>query len=695
MPLIRQFWLARKPKKKVALEPIIDREAKRVDFRVVQGNDVSGDPALGTISRGDARCLLCGQVVKAAQVHEIGRAGDMSARMIAGVLAPDGGGGGGKSYRAVSNSDVDIFRVATAKAEELYSQSLNGLPAIPDEPLAYHPQYMNVREYSLDEWGKLFNERQLLALTTLARLAGVAYTEMLSRHLDTDYATATATYLGLAIDRQATRTSMNSFWDAGGEKVQQLFARQALPMVWEFVESAPLQKPSGGFSTNLETTIDAIRQQSFPALLSKALRHDAGRDRASTFKYIVTDPPYYDAINYANLSDFFYVWLKRSAGHLHPDLLAMPVTPKREQTVMNVYADGAGPKENHEERARQRYVDGMAKAFRAMAASLEPDGLTGVVFAHSSPDAWATLIEGLLDAGLVPNVSWPIDTEMQTGLKVVGQARLKTSVWMACRKRPAVAGEAFLGDVIEEMRPVIRERLLYFWSQGIRGADFFISAIGPGLSVFGRHQRVLRPDGAEVSVREFLDIVRRESTAVALEQVLQGTDLGAVDPLTQQYVTWVWSYSRAPLDAGEALALCLATGAPFDELTREHSIAVATKQGSKKVVKLRSIAERAREDEQLGEGASARPAALIDELQRAAWLWGQNQQSALGRYRNARGESRWAALQTLGQAVAACLPDGDEDRRIILGLLSSTVRGSAPTPATQSFFPVEETDGTD
>ena len=136
--------------------------------------------------------------------------------------------------------------------------------------------------------------------------------------------------------------------------------------------------------------------------------------------------------------------------------------------------------------------------------------------------------------------------------------------------------------------PVIRERLLYFWSKGIRGADFFISAIGPALSVFGRHARVLRPDGSEVSVRDFLDIVRRESTAVALEQVLHGADLGEVDPVTQQYVTWVWSYSRAPLDAGEAIALCLATGASYDEVTRAHSIASEAREKSKKVVKLRA-----------------------------------------------------------------------------------------------------------
>ena len=363
---------------------------------------------------------------------------------------------------------------------------------------------------------------------------------------------------------------------------------------------------------------------------------------------------------------------------------------------MNVYADGPTRGRVKREPALRRYVDGIAKAFEAMAACLEVGGLTGVVFAHTSPDAWSTLIDGLLGAGLIPDASWPIDTEMETKTMGQGQARLRTSVWMACRKRDQEADEAFLGDVLKEMRPVVRERLLFFWGQGIRGADFFISAIGPALSVFGRHRRVLQPDGAEVSVREFLDIVRRESTVVALEQVLRGADLGVVDPITRQYVTWVWSYSRAPLDSGEALALCLATGASFDDLTRDHSIAVTARERSKKVVKLRTTAERARQDDDLGVGTPARPAPLIDELQRAAWLWGQNQNARLGEYRGAIGESRWTALLTLGQAVAECLPDGDEDRRIILGLLGATVRGVEPAPATRQLaFSMGDPDGAD
>ena len=570
------------------------------------------------------------------------------------------------------------YEAAAKRLAAIQTSHRGDLRLVPDEPVIDYPRSSSYNSYGLDEWGKSFNVRQLLALTTFARLVKEAHAEMIKGDFDPQYARAVATYLGLAVDRQATRTSVGSFWDAGGETVQQLFARQSLAIVWDFVESTPLQMASGGFSTNIKTLTDAVVQQTIatPALV---LARDARHGSNARHGFIVTDPPYYDSVNYAVLSDFFYVWLKRSIGFLYPDLLALPLTPKREQTVMNIYANGRAGGRNRREAARQQYVDSMAEAFLAMAQSLEADGLTGVVFAHTNPDAWSTLIEGLLGACLAPDASWPIDTETPAGLKAVGKATLKTSVWMVCRKREGTAGDAFLSDVMAEMRPVIRERLLYFWSQGIRGADFFISAIGPALSVFGRHARVLRPDGSVVSVREFLEIVRRESTAVALEQVLHGADLGAVDPVTQQYVTWVWSYSRAPLDTGEAIALCLATGASYDEVTRPQSIASEAREKSKKVVKLRTIRERAMDDDDLGSGAPARPVPLVDQLQHAAWLWSQNLTDRLSLYRGELGETRWTALRTLGQAVAECLPDGDEDRRIILGLLGSSVMAT-PAP---------------
>ena len=675
MPLIRQYWLARKPNKRVALKPIIDRDNNRVDFEVVEGKDVTGNPAQATTSRGDTKCLLCGQTVKADYVHESGRKGQMGARPTAVVISIEGEPG--KRYREPIESDAETFLSARKRLSELSSTTPDGLSTVPNEPLAYHPQYMLVREYGIDEWGKLFNARQLLSLTTFAKLVGEAHSEMLKEGLDAEYAGAVATYLGLSFDKLPDYNSTISTWHNTREGIGHTFTRQALPMVWDYCEANPLSGSTGNFGRAINWVAMTLDCAGSPA---QVVARDARKPADTGFKAVVTDPPYYDAINYADISDFFYVWLKRSVGPLYPDLLGLPLTPKRDQVVMNVYgSNGSSLGTNRREDARQRYVDGMAQSFAAMGQSLVTDGLIGIVFAHSHPDAWATLIEGLLGSGLIPDASWPIDTELQNKISAGNRANLKTSVWMACRKREGEAGDAFLSDVMKEMRPVIRERLLYFWSKGIRGADFFISAIGPALSVFGRHGRVLRPDGTEVSVREFLDIVRRESTAVALEQVLHGADLGSVDSVTRQYVTWVWSYSRAPLDAGEAIALCLATGASYDEFTRPHSIAAEAREKSKKVVKLRTVRERAMDDEDLGAGAPARPTPLIDQLQHAAWLWSQNLTDRLAVYRGELGETRWPALRTLGQAVAECLPDGDEDRRIILGLLGSSVMAT-PAP---------------
>ncbi len=674
MPLIRQYWLARKPKKRVALKPNIDQDNNRVDFEVVEGADVTGNPAQATTSRGDTRCLLCEQVVKGADVRRLSTQGKMGATMTAVVLESKGSG---KFYREDSDDDQETFHRTVARiAERLASH--NGDPSLlPDEPMSKGPETVAGRGYGIETFAEIFSSRQLLALTTFARLVGESHMQMLREGLDTEYAKAVATYLGMGVDKLADYNATVSRWGNEVESSHNALARQALPMVWDYSEVNPIGAAGGSWTSLLSGLVRALNAAIVGEWRGEVRQVGAAHSR-TTCRAVLTDPPYYDAINYADLSDFFYVWLKRSIGFLYPDLLGLPLTPKREQIVMNVYASRDKRGKNRKEAARQHYVDGMAQAFQSMSQSLEIGGLTGVVFAHTDPDAWSTLIEGLLGAGLVPNASWPIDTELQNKVAGLGQARLATSVWMACRKREGEARDAFLSDVMDDMRPVIRERLLYFWSKGIRGADFFISAIGPALSVFGRHARVLRPDGSEVSVRDFLDIVRRESTAVALEQVLQGADLGMVDPITRQYVTWVWSYSRAPLDAGEAIALCLATGAAYDDMTRPQSIASEAREKSKKVVKLRTIRRRAADDEDLGYGSPARPAPLIDRLQRAAWLWGQNMTDRLALYRGEVGETRWSALRTLGQAVAECLPDGDEDRRIILGLLGSGVMAAPP-----------------
>ena len=290
--LIRQYWLARKDKKKVALEPVIDRKNNRVEFRVVEGPNVTGNPAEATTSRGDTRCLLCGQTVKAADVRKQGRQGNLSAVLTAVVLNASGGERG-KSYRADTIADASAYARAAERLTVVEEAHTGDLSLAPDEPVTDDPRNIWCYSYGLDEWGKLFNARQLLALTTFARLVGDAHARMLNEGLDPDYAKAVATYLGLAVDRQATRTSTGSFWDAGGETVQQLLARQALPMVWDYVESAPLEEVSGGFLTNIGTVADAVAQQTLASNPATVLARDARVIGDDGHDLVVTDPPYY------------------------------------------------------------------------------------------------------------------------------------------------------------------------------------------------------------------------------------------------------------------------------------------------------------------------------------------------------------------------------------------------------------------
>ena len=666
MPLIRQYWLARRTKNDAALVPIVDDQERTVDFRIARGPEVKGNPGMASSTRGDAACIACHQVTTARTIRGIARNDGLSARMTAVVFEEKGRPG--KRYQQDRREDRIAYEMASKQLQLQSNVFLGGYTPVPDEPI--HPDTLGLRidAYGLDEWGKLFNDRQLLTLTTFSRLVGEAYAAMLKGGSDAEFAKAVATYLGLVVDKAADfGSTLCILNNVGGRGVVHTYGRQILSMVWDYAESNPFCNDGAGWRSYLRRTVNAIEEISFdkPAVVRQA---DAARSVRRGFDAIVTDPPYYNAIDYAGLSDFFYVWLKRSIGSLHPDLLALPLTPKKEQAIM--------ASESDDDSRRRHYLSVTEASFRKSVGALVEHGTLGIVFAHSDPEAWSALVSSLLNAHLLPDASWPIDTEREGRISASSRANLQTSVWMDCLVRNKIS-DAFLSDVMSDVRVVIRERLLYFWSKGIRGADFFISAIGPALSVFGRHSRVLRPDGSEVSVRDFLDIVRRESTTVALEQVLGGADLGSIDPVTRQYVTWVWSYSKAPLDAGEAIALCLATGASYDDTTRNGSIAGEGRERSKKVVRLRTIRQRALENEDLGYGTAARPAPLIDQLHYAAWLWGENLTDRLGAYRGDLGESRWTALRTLGQAVAECLPDGDEDRRIILGLLGSSVMGVA------------------
>jgi len=377
------------------------------------------------------------------------------------------------------------------------------------------------------------------------------------------------------------------------------------------------------------------------------------------FDAVLTDPPYYDNVNYSALSDFFYVWLKRTVGNLYPELFATPLTPKVDEIVADPYRQG-GPDE-----AARFFEERITQAFREIHRVLKPDGIAVIVFAHKTTAAWESIISALWRAGLYMTASWPIHTEMQARLNAQETASLASSIYMVCRKRVTEEIGDF-GEVQEEIRRKLAEKLPEFWRQGLQGADFFMSAIGPAVEAFGKYAKVVKLSGEEVSVRELLDFARRVTAEFAVQRILENGNLGAVDPETQFYLLWRWSYGQKSLEFDEARKLAQARGVDLELLARKGL--ARTQRG---ITRLLSPQERERWPE--------RPQTMIDALQLAAILWKRGEEKALDELL-ANTYGHLEAFWQVAQAVAETLPEGNEERRLLHGLLGhrKTLRLEGP-----------------
>ncbi|WP_027892739.1 DUF1156 domain-containing protein [Calidithermus chliarophilus] len=666
VPLVRQWWLAKKDKKRIALRPKVDAEAKTVSFEVVEVGRGEEWPDKGTIERGNATCLVCGTAIPSSETQNQARAGKWGERLLAVVLSDKGESG--KVYRAPTSNDEAVLERAKSRLEELKQgeSPFGELPLIPDEPIPYEPRAFTPCIYGFKEWGQLFNPRQALALVTFAKWVREAHAEMLKVGMDEEWARGVATYLALALDKLADYTSTLCTWHFHNrEKVSHTFTRQALPMVWDYVEINPCERASGDWQGSFEWFEITLKTQGFSTVSdSHILRGTATRlpFEDNFFDAIITDPPYYDAVPYADLSDFFYVWLKRTIGHLYPEHFRTPLTPKREEAVQNPVRHGGD-----NQRAKQFFEEMMGQAFREMHRVLKPHGEATIVFAHKSTEAWETLIGALIRAGFQVEASWPLHTEMQTRLRARDSAALASSTFLNCTKREG-GSMGFFAEVRREMQEAIRPQLEEFWEAGIRGADFFMSAIGPGLEAYSRYDVVKRADGREVTVGDFLDEVRKIVLEFALSRVLGAKAMGAVDGPTQFALLALWAYG-AELPSDEARKLAQSTGVELRELGT-----LVQEKGEKTTLRLSK--DRAK-DKNLGIPSTTGSVPMIDALHHTLLKMREGKQ-AIADYLSEVGYLEQEAFWQSAQALSEVLGDSDEGRSIH-ELLS--VRGGLPKAA--------------
>ena len=628
-----------------------DLETRRVHFEIVAPKETA-DVGVPTMSGSTATCPFCGSQQPGDYIKRCGQESKLKAQLTAVVYQEKHG----KEYRPPTQAEIATAEVS----EEALSAIADEIPhGMPDEPMP-GPEALGFRVplYGFKKWSDLFTTRQLLALMTFVKWTRVAQVKMEQVEYSAEWVEAIETYLAINVDRLADYSSMLSIWVIIGECQGHTFTRYALPITWDFSEINPFSGSTGDFLGGLDwiqrflNHALKIRNNCAPWISPQSSRNF----RDLTVDAIITDPPYYDAIPYADLSDFFYVWLRRSIGDRFPAPFAEPLTPKSAELVQH-----SGRFNGDNEAARTFYEDGMAESFRAAHDSLCDDGRMVIVFAHKDPAAWETLTTAMIGAGLVVTASWPIDTERQGGLKV-NRAALATSLWLVCRKRPENARAGHYGKVKREMKERITERLRYFWDAGIQGPDFVWAAIGPALESYSSYKEVRRNTREPFTVSDFLTEVRRIVTDFALGQILHGASTEALDEWTRYYLMHRNHFGTEDAPVGECILLAQGYGVSLDALTAAR-IGILKKASSGS--KLRLLGHTDRNSDRVGQPHSSGGLPMIDMLHRILNLWEASEGTQLNAYLTEHGLRENALFKAVIQALIETSPPGSSERSLL------------------------------
>jgi putative DNA methylase len=623
VPLVRQTWLCKKKNKYVALRVIPNQETKKVEFEVIEATTEKGlgfDPASGS-SRGTSTCRHCGTTVKSDRVKEQGKAGNISQQLMAIVCTTPGQKG--KTYLSATEYQQYIPHEAKIKSRLNKLCEDTGL-TVPNEPIfSGDTRAFFTHLYGLDNFGKLFTPRQLLALMTFVKYVRQAHEKMLQQGYEEDLAKAIATYLGILCDRIADYNSTITTWNSIGEKIKNTFSRQALPMVWDFSEINPLGNASGNVQGALNWILNVINHE-FDSGNQGILQRASAMNipiESEFLDAVITDPPYFDSVPYADLSDFFYVWFKRSIGHLYPEHFSGQLTPKKKEAIMEPSRHGGDKK-----KAAKAYEDMMHQSFCEASRVLKHNGVMVVVYAHKTTAGWVSLIDSLRRAGFIITEAWPLDTEMGARLRGQNSAALASSIFLVTRKRTNSEVGDYAMDVKPQLAEIIKERVKTLIEEGVTGADLIIACIGAGLKAYTQFDRVELPNGDELDAQTFLDEVQKTVLEAILTDVLHCDKRGisSVDKATQYYILGRYEYGEAVVEFDEANTLARGVGVELDGVGGLTDGKLALVKKTKNQIQLRDYKNRGA-SEDLGilkaekQAIDATPN-LIDILHRLLWL---------------------------------------------------------------------------
>ena len=525
VPLASTFMLSTKKGKEAYVDPVIEDKGYRFTVKVGKPQD----PAVadGTkLSRGaNFRCLMSGSPIESDYIKAEGQAKRMGARLMAIVAESDRG---------------RVYLAATAEHEETAWQ------AVPEwrPGVEFFQQALGFRvgNYGMTKWGDLFTPRQLVALTTLADLVGEA-TKRIRRDaivagLTDDstplrdggtgakaYAEAVAVYLAFALSKQADLGNSLCAWEPIAQCPRHLFGRQAIPMIWDYAEGNPLGNSSGSWTVFVDGIVKAF-SKAFKSIQTstsgQSRQADAGAQSISCDKVVSTDPPYYDNIGYADLSDFFYVWLRPSLRPVFPGLFATLAVPKAEELVATPYRHGS------KEKAETFFLAGMGQAMQRLAGQTHPGFPVTIYYAFkqsekkgdegTSSTGWETFLDAVIEAGFSVTGTWPMRTENNSRMRGQGSNALASSIVLVCRQRPANDPLATRREFVAALKSELPVALTHLQRGNIAPVDLAQAAIGPGMAVYTRYAKVLDAEGNALSVREALVLINQTLDETLVQQ---------------------------------------------------------------------------------------------------------------------------------------------------------------------------------
>ena len=600
VPLLKTRWLCKKDNKRVLLtmEPKADGTGVsfgvQTDVPVVGGNSAQRREhdkriGAGTMSRSGATCPSCNAIMTSEDMRLEAVAGRLGEKMTAVVVD----GLDGKEYRLPTEDEVSLAKESAEQLEKLFADIPFGLPT---EPVPQGGSRkgggspFTVHLYGFNQWHKLFTPRQLLALGTFVKHTRAAHDAMRAEGYPLEWIEALEAEIAIGIDKLLDRQSALCRWDLGYSKVNNTFTRFALPIVWDFCEGNPLSATTGNYLSCVEWVTEVIEHASNASdgtsVPHTAISSATHFNPSEAQDVIVTDPPYYDAIPYSDLMDFFHIWLRRTLHGLSSEIDAAffeSLAPKWDHANNDgELIDDASRHDGDKEKSKATYEDGMFRAFQACYQALKPEGRLVIVFAHKHPDAWETLVSAIIRAGFVVDGSWPIQTEMGNRTRALSSAALASSVWLVCKKRPETARPGWDNRVLEEMHENIATRLRDFWDAGIRGPDFVWAATGPAMEAYSKHPVVRKANepGQLMTVSEFLRHVRRIVVDFVVGRVLSGNGdaeaVSGLDDVTTYYLLHRHDFKMDDAPIGACILYAVSCGLSDSALADQYDILIRT-----------------------------------------------------------------------------------------------------------------------